>query len=90
MKLLEKIYHAEIFSSLTNTREWDERYHLLMGEATAVESEMLEKFPGIEDLFNQLQDIQGRINDITLYHEFEAGFRVGAKLMAEILEDVDK
>ena len=87
MKLLEKLYREEAFSSLSDTREWEVQYHQLMKEITAVESEMFEKFPEMQELFNRFQDTQGKINGITLYHEFETGFRVGAKLMAEILED---
>ena len=87
MKLLEKLYREEAFSSLSDTRDWDKQYHQLMNEITEVESEMFEKFPEMQELFTRFQDIQGKINSITLYHEFETGFRVGAKLMAEILED---
>ena len=87
MKLLEKLYREEAFSSLSDTRDWDKQYHQLMKEITTVESEMFEKFPEMQELFNRFQDIQGKINSITLYHEFETGFKVGAKLMAEILED---
>ena len=87
MKLLEKLYREEAFSSLSDTREWEVQYHQLMKEIRAVESEMFEKFPEMQELFNRFQDTQGKINGITLYHEFETGFRVGAKLMAEILED---
>ena len=87
MKLLEKLYREEAFSSLSDTRDWDKQYHHLMKEITAVESEMFEKFPEMQELFNRFQDIQGKINSITLYHEFETGFKVGANLMAEILED---
>ena len=87
MKLLEKLYREEAFSSLSDTREWEKQYHHLMKEITEVESEMFEKFPEMQELFNRFQDIQGKINSITLYHEFETGFKVGAKLMAEILED---
>ena len=87
MKLLEKLYREEAFSSLSDTREWDKQYHQLMKEITEVESEMFEKFPEMQELFTRFQDIQGKINSITLYHEFETGFKVGANLMAEILED---
>ena len=87
MKLLEKLYREEAFSSLSDTRDWDKQYHQLMNEITEVESEMFEKFPEMQELFTRFQDIQGKINSITLYHEFETGFRVGAKLMTEILED---
>ena len=87
MKLLEKLYREEAFSSLSDTRDWDKQYHQLMNEITEVESEMFEKFPEMQELFTRFQDIQGKINGITLYHEFETGFKVGANLMAEILED---
>ena len=87
MKLLEKLYREEAFSSLSDTRDWDKQYHQLMKEITEVESEMFEKFPEMQELFTRFQDIQGKINSITLYHEFETGFKVGVKLMAEILED---
>ena len=85
MKLLEKLYREEAFSSLSDTREWEVQYHQLMKEITAVESEMFEKFPEMQELFNRFQDTQGKINGITLYHEFETGFRVGAKLMADTI-----
>ena len=87
MKLLEKLYREEAFNSLSDTRDWDKQYHQLMKEITEVESEMFEKFPEMQELFTRFQDIQGKINGITLYHEFETGFKVGANLMAEILED---
>ena len=87
MKLLEKLYREEAFSSLSDTMRWNKRYQKLMQEITEVEAEINEKFPDMQSLFTRFQDIQGKINGITLYHEFETGFKVGAKLMAEILED---
>ena len=90
MKLLENLYREEAFSSLSDTRNWDERYQQLMKEITEVEAEMNEKFPDMQPLFTRFQDIQGEINGIVMYHEFESGFRIGANLMAEMLEDTSK
>ena len=58
MKLLEKLYREEAFSSLSDTREWDGQYHQLMKEITEGESEMFEKFPEMQELFTRFQDIQ--------------------------------
>ena len=89
MKLLEQMYRKEAFSSFNDTRKWGGHYQELMSEIVALEAEMLEKFPDIQPLLNRFQDIQAAINSITMYHEFETGFRVGAKLMAEIMKDID-
>ena len=62
MKLLEKLYREEAFSSLSDTREWEKQYHHLMKEITEVESEMFEKFPEMQELFNRFQDIYSRKN----------------------------
>ena len=90
MKLLEKLYREEVFSSLNDTMRWNERYQKLMQEITEVEAEINEKFPDMQSLFTRFQDIQGEINGIVQYHEFETGFKVGANLMAEMLEDTSE
>jgi len=90
MKILEKLYREEAFSSLSDTMKWNKRYQKLMKEITEVEAEMNEKFPDIQPLFTHFQDIQGEINGIVQYHEFETGFKVGANLMAEMLEDTSE
>ena len=87
MKLLEKLYREEAFSSWSDTRNWDRRYQQLMKEIIEVEAEINEKFPDMQPLFTRFQDIQGEINGIVMYHEFELGFKIGANLMAEMLED---
>ena len=90
MKMLEKLYREEAFSSLSDTMRWNKRYQKLMKEITEVETEINEKFPDMQPLFTRFQDIQGEINGIVMYHEFETGFKVGANLMAEMLEDTSE
>ena len=90
MKLLEKLYREEAFSSLSDTMNRHKRYQKLMKEITEVETEINETFPDMQPLFTRFQDIQGEINGIVQYHEFETGFKVGANLMAEMLEDTSE
>ena len=45
--------------------------------------------PEAEALLSRYQDLQGEHDSLMMYQEFSVGFRVGAQLMAEMLQKLE-
>ena len=87
MKLLETMYRSD-FGSLHDTTKWGKRYSKKLSQVVEIETKMMEQCPDIKEMFAQYHELQGELNGISMYHEFEQGFRMGAQLMAEMMEDI--
>mgnify|MGYP007030557793 FL=1 len=53
----------------------------------ALTKEITQSCPEADTLFLKYQEAQGRLNSMTEYEMFAAGFRMGAQLMLEMLRD---
>ena len=84
MKMLEAMYRSD-FGSLHDTGK---RYSEKLSQAVEIETKIMEQYPEIKEMFAQYHELQGELNGISMYHEFEQGFRMGAQLMAEMMEDI--
>ena len=89
MKLLESMYRGDAgsFSAIKHKSNEKER---IMDQLVFAETDLLEKYPDAETLYSQLQEYQENLNGIELWEEFRRGFRVGAQLMAEMMEDAEE
>ncbi|MCR4645330.1 MAG: hypothetical protein K5695_07975 [Oscillospiraceae bacterium] len=88
MKLLEAMYRGKV-QNLSELNRWDKRYAKLLDQIVEVEERIMKISPEASELLHQYQDLHGKLDSLTAYHEFCTGFRVGAQLMAEMLEDFD-
>ena len=89
MKLLEAMYrgHAGSFSEIKHKSNEKER---IVDQLVFAETDLLQKYPDAETLYSQLQEYQEKLISIELWEEFRRGFRVGAQLMAQMMEDVEE
>ena len=88
MKLLEAMYRGKV-QNLSELNRWDKRYTKLLDQIVEVEERIMKISPEASELLHQYQDLHGKLDSLTAYHEFCTGVRFGAQLMAEMLEDVD-
>lgn len=88
MKLLEAMYRGQV-QNLSELNRWDKRYAKLLDQIVEVEKQIIRISPEGSELLHQYQELHGKLDSLTAYHEFCTGFRVGAQLMAEMLEDLD-
>ena len=85
MDILEMMYNGK-FPPFYELNIWNEEYEKLVKRIVEVEAEISKISPEASKLLDDYQEIQSAINTITFYHEFSAGFRVGAQLMLEMLK----
>ncbi len=87
MTLLEAMYRGKV-PTFCEVNLWNTEYAELVRQITEVETEILQTYPDIKPLLNRFQDIQNEINSISYYHEFQIGYKVGAQLMLEMMENI--
>lgn len=68
---------------------WNEEYVSLVKEISEAEDKINEISPEVRGLFEQYQQLQNKMDNITMYHEFSTGFRFGAQLMEEMLKSLE-
>ena len=87
MTLLEAMYRGKV-PTFCEVNLWNAEYSELVRQITEIEAEILQTYPDIKPLLNRFQDIQNEINSISDYHEFRIGYKVGAQLMLEMMENI--
>ncbi len=87
MTLLEAMYRGKV-PTFCEVNLWNAEYSELVRQITEIEAEILQTYPDIKPLLNRFQDIQNEINSISYYHEFRIGYKVGAQLMLEMMENI--
>ena len=89
MKLLEAMYRGYV-GTFCETKRMGKDKKKLVNQLADAETELLRRYPDAKELYSQLQGYQGRLNGMEMWEEFRRGFRVGAQLMAEMMEDVEE
>ncbi|MBR3630000.1 MAG: hypothetical protein IKN55_05955 [Oscillospiraceae bacterium] len=87
MNLLQALYSGKgpVFGEVECR---DPAYIKLVGQVVEIEKQLLEISPEVAGLLEQYQDLHAKMDSIILYREFTTGFRAGAQLMREMMEDV--
>ena len=86
MSILKDLYYGHIDIIGRNSMDSPE-YRKCVENAAECEKEITQSSPEADDLFLKYQEAQGRLNSMTEYEMFAAGFRMGAQLMLEMLRD---
>ena len=68
---------------------WDSQSAKLVNQLVEVEKQLNNISPEAEALLSRYQDLQGELDSLMMYQEFSVGFRVGAQLMAEMLQTLE-
>lgn len=89
MDLLKELYYGRLTSFGESSQWWNEEYVTLLRELAEAEAKINAVSPEVEELFEQYQQLQSKMNSITTYHEFSTGFRFGAQLMEEMLKPLE-
>lgn len=63
-------------------------YYRAGDKADKIKAEILEKYPDLEQLMEELANAQMEQAELGRFHEFSVGVRVGAQLMLEMMKDL--
>ena len=86
--IIKKLYDRQAFSSGKVTIE-KEQYNTALDKMDKAETELLETYPEIKELFTIYQSAQLNLSEIIAYQEFVTGFRAGSQLMQEMMKSID-
>lgn len=81
--IIEEMYYSDLFPSGKLTPN-DDEYHKALDFLVEAESALLETYPEIRELFNDYQNAQIAITNISNRMEFVNGFKVGAQIALEM------
>lgn len=87
MNIIEKLYRNKILPFGEIHFESEERVEL-SEKLDKAEKKLLEAFPECSKLFEQYVDAQMESMDFENYGEFLLGFKIGAQIMLEVLQDI--
>ena len=88
MNLLESLYRGKT-QTFSEMHHWDPQSAKLVNQLVEVEKQLNNISPEVEVLLSRYQDLQGELDSLMMYQEFSVGFRVGAQLMAEMLQKLE-
>lgn len=57
-------------------------------KAEKIKAQILERYPDLEQLMEELANAQLEQSELGRFHEFSVGVRVGAQLMIEMLKEL--
>lgn len=83
-KILRALYESR--SPLIND---DSEIHAALDRVCRTEQDLLNAHPDISDLLIEYQSAQIDLFSISAYQEFVSGFRMGARMMLEIIEKTE-
>ena len=86
MSILKDLYYGHIDIIGRNSMDSPE-YRKCVENAAECEKEITQSSPEADDLFLKYQEAQGRLNSMTEFEMFAAGFRMGAQLMLEMIKE---
>ena len=84
--MIDKIYDNDIINPVS-IDALGKDYKKLHDKLCAVEKQLADKFPQCKDLLSEYQTLQIDLNNMAYRYEFNKGFKVGAKIMLEVLEN---
>ena len=85
MSILKDLYYGHIDIIGRNSMDSPE-YRKCVENAAECEKEITQSSPEADDLFLKYQEAQGRLNSMTEFEMFAAGFRMGTQLMLEMIK----
>lgn len=88
MNIIEEMYNGDLFPIRMYSHNSNE-YRKAMDDLVSAEKELLNTYPQIKELFDKYQDAQIALISINNRQEFVSGFRIGAKMMIELIKDID-
>ena len=86
MNIIEEKYNGDLFPIGTYSNSGKE-YKKAMDSLVAAETELLNAYPQIRKLFDRYQSAQIELVSINNRQEFVNGFKMGAKLILEIVDN---
>ena len=81
--LIKKMRDGELFP--IRTLNSGEEYDVALDKVCTFEQKILDSYPGFEELLNEFESAQFDLEKINAAEEFVSGFKIGARLMMEIL-----
>lgn len=85
MGIINELYDTDLFA-FTEIKEMGEEYIKAFEKTGDMEQRLLEAFPQCEELFREYQNAELDAENIVHKHEFNKGFRAGARIVLEITE----
>jgi len=85
--LIKKMHDGELFPMHTIASQ-DKEYKDVLDRVCELEQKILDTYPDITELLNEFQSAQFELEKMNATQEFTDGFKVGAKLMMEILNSI--
>ena len=87
MSIIEEMYNGDLFPIGTYSNSSKE-YKKAMDSLVAAETELLNTYPQIRELFDKYQSAQIELISINNRQEFVNGFRIGGQMVMEMLRPV--
>lgn len=87
MSIIEKMYNGDLFPVGTYSHDSKE-YKKAMDSLVAAETELLNTYPQIRELFDKYQSAQIEFISINNRQEFVNGFRIGGQMVLEMLRPI--
>lgn len=84
MNIIEEMYNGDLFLIRMYSHNSKE-YRKAMDDLVSAEKKLLNTYPQIKELFDKYQDAQIALISINNRQEFVSGFRIGAKIVLEII-----
>ena len=86
MNIIEEMYNGDLFPIGTYCNSSKE-YKKAMDKLVAAETELLNSYPQIRELFDKYQSAQIELVSINNRQEFVNGFRIGGQMVMEIIKN---
>ena len=88
MNIIEEMYNGDLFPVGTYSNSCEE-YKKAMDSLVAAETELLNTYPQIRELFDKYQSAQFELISINNRQEFVNGFRIGGQMVMEMLRPIE-
>ena len=88
MNIIEEMYNGDLFPVGTYSNS-SKGYKKAMDSLVAAETELLNTYPQIRELFDKYQSAQIELISINNRQEFVNGFRIGGQVVMEMLRSIE-
>lgn len=86
--LIKKMHDGELFPMHTIASQ-DKEYKDALDRVCELEQKILDTYPDIAELLNEFQSAQFELEKMNTTQEFVDGFKVGARMIIEILNSIE-
>ena len=87
--LIDEIYDCEVFGTV-KTDNASAEYKAVLDRLIKAETALKTKFPECIELFEEYQNADIDLHNLSDRNEFTTGFRAGARLMLDLLVSTEK